>query len=295
VENYPRVASIDLGATCLRTVFWSASAPDFIQRFATTTAEQCEKICDSLLDRMTTEISSLTKEIYRSGSLYISMSRAPDLSHQGVILDWPRKPDWIGQPVLSPQFLSQKNIHFRHFDDGQCAAAWEYLASNAAPSDNILVLSFGTGLAVGHVLHSMVQSTGNGGQSLSHMLSTSQRIRCVCGQQGCLQAVLYHPDLTPEEKDHHLAQALHQLDPDHYITKVIITGGQANQFRYLQSAGNREFILSQMPKYAALAGAAALALWGNDLRSIPQGWIEYMTYQLENMKQQEINDDSYYS
>lgn len=228
---------------------------------------------------------NITKLLAAGGSVCaIGLARAPGLHQNGWVKEWPNHPDWVGLPLTDIVRTASSVKVVTDFDDGECAAAWEYVAGKYTEWDSVATMSIGTGLAVGIVRCKIVISTGDGAHTLGHLPLGDPQLQCSCGQFGCLQAVLapqYKHSITSHLALECLEKSLAWLQNRYAITNLVLTGGRAVELKaqltgmYRGSTGLPKLEFSQTPDLSALAGAALLALQGRQIeRSRDVAWIQ---------------------
>ena len=107
---------------------------------------------------------------------------------QGVLTNpMPNLPGWQGFPICSvitdltgkPSYLD---------NDANCAALAEHWIGAGRDSDNLIVLTLGTGIgsgviAEGRLLHGYTDNAGE----LGHLSINHRGARCACGNRGCIE------------------------------------------------------------------------------------------------------------
>lgn len=109
----------------------------------------------------------------------------------GRITAWPSRPEWTGLALdasLRPLF---PEATLAWADDGDLGALAEARASDC---DDLLYLGVGTGIGGGLVLRGEpCPGLGRGSFEIGHLVVDLDGTRCVCGRQGCLQAIASGP------------------------------------------------------------------------------------------------------
>lgn len=203
----------------------------------------------------------------------VGLSRPFALDKRGHISDWPNRPDWLDQPVLSllTDALGVETIS--HLDDGACAALGEWTAQPRKRP--LAAVSFGTGLAVGAVAkNGTLLETGEGADVIAHTPLPGFNAPCACGQKGCIQAALCAPVTASPERDRATALAwlFDQLHRRHAPEIIVCSGGRLPDFaplldRFSWSHAACPIISrSKLPLWSSLLGAVALTLPFSDHR-----------------------------
>ncbi|MFJ9034707.1 ROK family protein [Streptomyces sp. NPDC102274] len=109
----------------------------------------------------------------------------------GRITAWPSRPEWTGVALEASLRAMFPEAAVAWADDGDLGALAEAQASDC---DDLLYLGVGTGIGGGLVLRGVpCPGLGRGSFEIGHVIVEMGGVRCVCGRQGCLQAIASGP------------------------------------------------------------------------------------------------------
>lgn len=109
----------------------------------------------------------------------------------GRITAWPSRPEWTGTDLGAALRALFPGTAVAWADDGDLGALAE---ARHADCDDLLYLGVGTGIGGGLVLRGEpCPGPGRGSFEIGHTVVGERGPRCVCGRQGCLQAVASGP------------------------------------------------------------------------------------------------------
>nr|AXL06696.1 kanamycin kinase [uncultured bacterium] len=109
----------------------------------------------------------------------------------GRITAWPSRPEWTGLALDASLRALFPEAALAWADDGDLGALAEARASGC---DDLLYLGVGTGVGGGLVLRGEpCPGPGRGSFEIGHLVVELDGARCVCGRQGCLQAIASGP------------------------------------------------------------------------------------------------------
>ena len=230
---------MDIGGTNIRIGLYSIKNKSIID-YATKTlvkydvvnVEVEQNICMLIKERMQQHFL----EMDRLKGIGISIAANFERS-TGNLTRWPNNPKWNGFPLR--EYLTQ---YFRVpvviEDDANSAALGEYICQSKV-KDNLLYCTLGTGIGMGIIINKRIYCGDNHiAGEIGHMRIRDNRLNCVCGKTGCLQAFLRKKDNTCESKrifqynsnymcklTSELAYCLYQIAYLFDISLTIIGGG----------------------------------------------------------------------
>lgn len=135
-------------------------------------------------------------------------------SEEGVVLNAVNL-DWNHLPLA--EFLEEtfdKPVYIAN--DSQVAALAEYTFGKTRNSNNLIVIRVGQGIGAGIVINGrLYHGDGHGAGEIGHVVVAENGLRCVCGNEGCLETVsstqailqqaqqtgVVDPDRQPEGKE----------------------------------------------------------------------------------------------
>ena len=157
----------------------------------------------------------------------------------GVVREWPNRPYWRGVDIIkSFGKFSQATVLYE--DDANAAALGEFVYGRAVGRRDFALVTVGTGIGCGLVLGGQLHRGRHGwAGEIGHTTVVPDGILCVCGKNGCLQALAsgraierkwMRQDLTRQEK-HTISEAESSL-------ARAATVGNREAVRILQDAAN---------------------------------------------------------
>ncbi|MFE0023224.1 ROK family protein [Amycolatopsis sp. NPDC059021] len=109
----------------------------------------------------------------------------------GRITAWPNRPEWTGLELDASLRALFPGAALGWADDGDLGALAEAQASGC---EDLLYIGVGTGIGGGLVLGGTpCPGLGRGSFEIGHVIVELGGARCVCGRQGCLQAIASGP------------------------------------------------------------------------------------------------------
>nr|AXL06117.1 ROK family protein [uncultured bacterium] len=113
------------------------------------------------------------------------------VGRDGRITAWPSRPEWTGVDLDAALRELFPEAVVAWADDGDLGALAEARASGC---DDLLYLGVGTGVGGGLVLGgTLCPGLGRGSFEIGHLIIEMGGVVCVCGRQGCLQAIASGP------------------------------------------------------------------------------------------------------
>lgn len=131
-----------------------------------------------LIEKLVQEIEESISDLETVKS--IGISSAPNIDGRGIVVAWPNRPEWKGFDVIKPLSRLCQNISW--CDDGVASAIADSILRNN--NENSLHLCVGTGFGGGLIYNGKLF----GDSELGHQVVQAQGRRCVCGNDGCIQA-----------------------------------------------------------------------------------------------------------
>ncbi len=109
------------------------------------------------------------------------------VSREGVVFRSPHFPAWVDYPVLQELSAALK-MPVQVDNDANMAARGEAWLGAAQNLDNFVLLTLGTGIGGGIVIHREVFRGDSGfGGEIGHLILNKKGYFCACGGQGCLE------------------------------------------------------------------------------------------------------------
>lgn len=121
----------------------------------------------------------------------VGVAMPATLDDAGRVVAWPSRAAWAGLEFVT--FLREllPSARIRCADDGDLAAVAEAAEAGTA---SLLYLGVGTGIGGGLLLDGRsVPALGRGSCEVGHVVVERNGPRCVCGRQGCVQAIASGP------------------------------------------------------------------------------------------------------
>jgi glucokinase len=206
----------------------------------------------------------------------------------GVIKSSPNLPGFVDFPLKE---TLEEDLQTRVLvdNDANCSAWAEYQIGSGAGKDNLIVVSFGTGIGAGLILNGSIFRGAYGlAGEVGHMTIEKNGRSCPCGNTGCweqyssgaeLQRLISQNDMEATSYENILANfsqkvatglrsLSHVLDPE----MIILCGGitsigtpllKAVRNAYYESAGhrdNKKLTQIELGKFRNEAGALGAAL-----------------------------------
>jgi kanosamine 6-kinase len=113
------------------------------------------------------------------------------VGQDGLVAAWPSRPEWAGVDLAAALRSLFPEAAIAWADDGDLGALAEARAVNCA---DLLYVGVGTGVGGGLVLRGEpCPGLGRGSFEIGHVVVELDGPRCVCGRQGCLQALASGP------------------------------------------------------------------------------------------------------
>ncbi|MFF5173686.1 ROK family protein [Micromonospora sp. NPDC000089] len=143
------------------------------------------------------DLAQLTEEVARLRArigvppLAVGVAMPATVDPAGRITSWPSRPEWTGLDLAAALRALFPEAAVAWADDGDLGALAEARASGC---DDLLYVGLGTGVGGGLVLGGVpCPGPGRGSFEIGHVIVETGGAPCVCGRQGCLQAVASGP------------------------------------------------------------------------------------------------------
>jgi glucokinase len=189
----PGAIAVDFGGTNIRAAYFAASEPPAdVQRKVPTGASDGP---DVVVGRLIGAIEGVLPP--RQGCPRIGIGAPGPLDpRRGLILDAPNLPGWINIPL--------RELMESHFgcpvalgNDGNLAALAEWRYGAGRGSENVLYLTWGTGIGGGVIADGRLLLGHRGlAAEVGHMQVDPHGERCGCGQIGHLEAIAAGPAIA---------------------------------------------------------------------------------------------------
>lgn len=132
-------------------------------------------------------LTARTGEGFRTAGVALPATVGPD----GRVTAWPTRPSWTGLALGPALGALVSGAGVAWADDGDVGALAEAEAADCA---DLLYVGVGTGIGGGLVLGGrLCPGPGRGSFELGHLVVAPGGPLCVCGRQGCLQAIASGP------------------------------------------------------------------------------------------------------
>lgn len=113
------------------------------------------------------------------------------LDPTGRVTAWPSRPTWVGLDLITELGRLFPGVPVVCADDGDLAALAE---ADHLRCPDLLYVGIGTGVGGGAVLDgNLVPGPARGSFEIGHLIVARGGAECVCGRQGCVQAVASGP------------------------------------------------------------------------------------------------------
>lgn len=134
-----------------------------------------------------TALAVRTGDGFQAAGVAVPATVGPDEQ----VISWPSRPSWTGLALGPALRALVPGAALAWADDGDVAALAEAAAVDCA---NLLYVGVGTGIGGGLVLGGrLCPGPGRGSFELGHLVVELGGALCVCGRQGCLQAIASGP------------------------------------------------------------------------------------------------------
>jgi glucokinase len=189
----PGAIAVDFGGTNIRAAYFAASEPPAdVQRKVPTGASDGP---DVVVRRLIGTIEGVLPPHQSCPRIGIGAPGPLD-PRRGLILDAPNLPGWINIPL--------RELMESHFgcpvalgNDGNLAALAEWRYGAGRGSENVLYLTWGTGIGAGVIADGRLLLGHRGlAAELGHMQVDPHGERCGCGQIGHLEAIAAGPAIA---------------------------------------------------------------------------------------------------
>lgn len=175
---------IDIGGTVIKGALFGSDCRLVQKRSVETGADKGREAVLKNLISLTHSLHSSDKRVSAVG---IGVAGVLD-QHKEVLLQSPNIK--VLEQVLLQKVLSEA-LHLPVFleNDANAAALGEQWAGGGRELENFLLITLGTGIGGGFILHGELWSGENGkAGELGHMVVAADGQRCSCGKRGCLEA-----------------------------------------------------------------------------------------------------------
>lgn len=182
MQNY--FIGIDIGGTMIKGALFGSDGLPVLKRSAETRADKGR---DAVLNSLTSLIQSLHNTDQRASSVGIGVAGVLNPPKE-VLLQSPNIK--VLEQVPLKKMLSDA-LHLPVFleNDANAAALGEQWAGAGRELDNFLLITLGTGIGGGFILHGELWSGENGkAGEFGHMVVKADGEACACGKRGCLEA-----------------------------------------------------------------------------------------------------------
>lgn len=189
----PGAIAVDFGGTNIRAAYFAANEPPAdVQRKVPTGASDGP---DIVVRRLIETIEGVLPGDMRCPRIGIGAPGPLD-PRRGIILDAPNLPGWINIP-LRQRMESHFGCPVALGNDGNLAALAEWRYGAGRGSENVLYLTWGTGIGGGVIAdgHLLLGYRGLAAE-VGHMQVDPQGDRCGCGQIGHLEAIAAGPAIA---------------------------------------------------------------------------------------------------
>lgn len=189
----PGAIAVDFGGTNIRAAYFAASEPPAdVQRKVPTGASDGP---DVVVRRLIETIEAVLPP--QQGCPRIGIGAPGPLDpHRGIILGAPNLPGWINIP-LRQKMESHFGCPVALGNDGNLAALAEWRYGAGRGSENVLYLTWGTGIGGGVIADGRLLLGHRGlAAELGHMQVEPNGEPCGCGQFGHLEAIAAGPAIA---------------------------------------------------------------------------------------------------
>jgi glucokinase len=144
-----------------------------------------EAVLNDLTNNLTTFLSTLPEDLKPQGVGVGAAGRI--LPAEGLIVSSPNLPGWKNVP-LAEHLQKTVDLEVRLENDVNVYALGEWLAGAGRGSENLVVLTLGTGVGGGLILNNRLWSGSFGtAAEIGHMVVEPDGPPCKCGSRGCLE------------------------------------------------------------------------------------------------------------
>jgi len=211
---------LDLGGTYFRAVTCDAKGQNMseIKKAKLVRTDQVETEAENNLFSF---IDSVCNEHHRENKtlagIGISMAALFDRD-TGRVENWPNNDKWNGFPIL--RYLTDRyNVPVVIEDDANSAALGEQLHGSAKGLENFIYVTISTGIGSGIVVNNELLTGKHGwAGELGHIRVSDEKIVCICGAEGCLQALASGPAIVRRFRK---AMAQKCLDTDIELKDIV--------------------------------------------------------------------------
>jgi len=181
------VLAIDLGGTKIFTAIISDKGQAIaIERCTTVANEGTKSVIDRLLSAVGQILDLNNVEPSQLNSIAVAAAGAID-SDRGVVTLSPNLPGWSDIPLAD---IIQEKYQVDTFllNDASAAALGEHRLGVGRGTENLVLLTLGTGIGGGIIIDGELYLGSNGSAGeIGHMIIDVNGPRCACGHTGCLE------------------------------------------------------------------------------------------------------------
>jgi len=181
---HDHIIGIDIGGTMIKGALFSSDGALVRKRSVET---RVDKGRDAVLESLTALINSLRNTDGRVLSAGIGVAGVFDPQKE-VLLQSPNIKQLEQAPLKK---LLNEALQLPVFleNDANAAALGECWAGAGRERDNFLLITLGTGIGGGFILHGDLWAGENGkAGEIGHLVVEAKGIPCACGKRGCLEA-----------------------------------------------------------------------------------------------------------
>ena len=185
MKNY-RIG-IDLGGTYIKGGIVDEANQIVLQRAVPTKAEEGAY---AVLDRIVLLTKDLmTAEYAKDGNcIGVGVGNPGTVDAKRGFVPYSNNIKWENVPVAD-YLERQLELPVKVDNDANCAALGVLLSEKDATYDSAILLTLGTGLGCGIILHGKIYGGEHaGGAEVGHMMLKSGGRKCSCGKRGCFEA-----------------------------------------------------------------------------------------------------------
>ena len=181
------VLAIDLGGTKIFTAIISDKGQAIaVERCTTMASEGTRSVIDRLLSAAGQILDLNNIEPSQLDSIAVAAAGAID-SDRGVVTLSPNLPGWSDIP-LADIIHDKYRVDTFLLNDASAAALGEHRLGVGRGTDNLILLTLGTGIGGGIIINGELYSGSNGSAGeIGHMTIDVNGPRCACGCTGCLE------------------------------------------------------------------------------------------------------------
>jgi glucokinase len=187
-EKTQPVISIDIGGTKIMTALFNADGKMRAKDIRPTLADEG---VDAVIERFCAAIKEMAEKnkisLREVGAIGIACAGGIDTGKGVVVTPSPHLPGWTGLP-LAKIVKEKTGVATYIVNDASAAALGEQRYGVGRGTNNLVLLTLGTGIGGGIIIDGKLYLGARGGAGeLGHITVEAHGLQCGCGNTGCLE------------------------------------------------------------------------------------------------------------